>query len=329
MNDLDWNLVRTFAAVAQTGSLTAAATRLGSNQPTVGRHLRALEDLLGVPLVLRHARGVRLTPEGEALLASAQAVEGRMQAFVRRAQGARERPQGVVRITASEMFGLKVVLPLLAELRAAWPEIALELVLDDQPTDLLQGAADVAVRMFRPTQQDLVARRVGAVRLGLFAHADYLARRGVPADFADLARHDTVGYDRLAPQSAAMARIHPQLGSARCALRTDSAAGQLDAVIAGVGVGVLQCAIAARVPGLVQLLAQVPLPADAPMPELPVWITAHRDARARPAVAAVFEALAEHLARHCALDAQGTQGTNTPQPAVLLDEMTTTTIGGH
>lgn len=293
--DLDWNLVRAFAAVGQTGSLTAAAERLGTSQPTVGRQLRALEAALGVPLIQRHARGVELTEPGRALLAEAEAVEDGVRALVRRARDAREAPRGTVRLTASEMVGGHILPALLREVRAAYPEIQLVLVLDERPTDVLRGEADVAVRMFRPRTADLVARKVGVVPLGLFAHKDYLARAGVPVTLDDLAHHATLGFDR-SPIARVMADLHPALASERCAFRCDSMLGSLEALRAGLGVGVAQVEIARRDPGLVEVLAEV----DSPLPRaLEVWVAMHQDARAGGPERAVFDALVEGLTAYC------------------------------
>lgn len=297
MNDaLDWNQVRAFVAVGRTGSLTAAAERLGSSQPTVGRQVRALEEALGVPLVQRHARGVELTEPGRVLLREAEAVEDGVRAFVRRARDAREAPRGTVRVTATEMVGGHILPALLRDVRLAYPDIQLVLVLDERATDVLRGEADVAVRMFRPRTADLVARKVGEVPLGLFAHKDYLARVGVPATLDDLAHHATIGFDRNAQLGRALAAIHPALAPERCALRCDSMLAQLEALRAGVGVGVAQIEIARRDANLVEVLGD----AESPMQRsLEVWVAMHQDARAGGPERAVFDALADALSAYC------------------------------
>lgn len=293
---LDWNLVRAFVAVGRTGSLTAAAERLGSSQPTVGRQVRALEDVLGVPLVQRHARGVELTEPGRALLAEAEGVEDGMQAFVRRARDAREAPRGTVRVTATEMVGGQILPGLLRDVRLGFPEIQIVLVLDERATDVLRGEADVAVRMFRPRTADLLARKVGEVPLGLFAHKDYLARAGVPATLDELGRHACIGFDRNALLGRALAALHPALAPERCAFRCDSMLAQLEALRAGIGVGVAQLEIARRDPNLVEVLADV----ESPAPRgLEMWVAMHQDARAGGPERAVFDALVQALAAYC------------------------------
>ncbi|MEO1270075.1 MAG: LysR family transcriptional regulator, partial [Myxococcota bacterium] len=229
-NQLDWNLVQVFLAVAATGSLTGAAKRLGLSQPTVGRQLRELEEVLGVPLVVRHSRGVALTHEGEELRETAMGVAVQMQALVRQASGTRTRVEGVVRISASDMVGTHVLMPTLAHIRTAWPGVVVELLLDDGPTDLLKGDADIAVRMFRPAGKELVARRVAQIAVGLFASASYLRQRPPIHTDDDLfeGEHSLIGYDRNLTMVQAFAQSEPRWTREATHFRVDSMLAQLE-----------------------------------------------------------------------------------------------------
>ncbi len=181
----NWDELRTFVEVARDGSLTGAARRLGLTQPTVGRHIDALEVALGLTLFTRSPRGLTPTPAAWALEPHVEAMAAAAAALGRAASGEAAADRGVVRITASDVIGCEVLPPILATFHAEHPGIAIELVLTNRNEDLARRDADIAVRMVRPTQSGLVARRIGASRIGLYAHRDYVARFGAPRSLAD------------------------------------------------------------------------------------------------------------------------------------------------
>ena len=193
---LDWSLLRAFLAVAETGSLSAAARALGASQPTMGRQIAALETALGATLFHRAARGFTLTETGDALTLPARAMREAAGAVALIGAGQAAQLEGTVRITASVVVSAFHLPPILARLRAEEPLIALELVPSDSTTNLLYREADIAVRMFRPGQLDLVTRYLGDMPLGIYAAKSYLDRRGTPRQAADLTQHDVLGYDR-------------------------------------------------------------------------------------------------------------------------------------
>ncbi|WP_159065358.1 LysR family transcriptional regulator, partial [Xanthomonas citri] len=160
---ISWELYRSFLAVLEEGSLSAAARALGLTQPTIGRHVAALEDLLAVPLFVRSQTGLLPTDAAQALRSHARAMADIAAALQRAASRHGEAVQGTVRISASEVVGAEILPPILAALRAAHPQLRMELVLSNPVQDLLHRQADVAVRMIRPQQDLLVARRVGKV----------------------------------------------------------------------------------------------------------------------------------------------------------------------
>jgi DNA-binding transcriptional LysR family regulator len=196
-----------------------------------------------------------------------------------------------VRVTASEVVGAEVLPPVMARLRAAEPGLAIELVLSNRAEDLLRRDADIAVRMVRPTQGALLARRVGAIELGLHARADYLARAGIPESLAALEGHALIGFDT---ESAFIRRLRAEgvpLRREMFSLRTDSDLAQLAAIRAGYGIGVCQAGLARR-DGLVRVLAQ-----DF-APRLETWIAMHEDLRGTRRFRAAFDALAEGVAEY-------------------------------
>lgn len=289
---IGWELYRTFLAVLEEGSLSAAARALALTQPTVGRHVAALEKALAVPLFVRSQTGLLPTDAALALRGHAQSMAS-IAASLQRAAGRHgEAVQGTVRIAASEVIGAEVLPPVLAGLRRAHPQLRLELVLSNRVQDLLHREADVAVRMTRPQQDLLVARRIGEVTLGLYAHRDYLARHGTPQGLDELVQHALVGFDAETPFLRAARAALPLWRREAFALRADSDLAQLALIRAGCGIGFFQMPLARRTPSLVPVLPQqVRL-------GLETWITMHQDLRGSAACSAVFAALADAMTAH-------------------------------
>jgi DNA-binding transcriptional LysR family regulator len=289
MANPDWKWLETFVRAAEKGSLSAAAATLGTSQPTASRNLRCLEEQLGARLFVRHSRGLELTERGLELFAAARSLDEGVQAVFRKAAGLREEPAGTVRISVSEPMGVYVLPPCFAKLREDFPKLALELVIDNAVANLSRRDADIAVRMFRPEQLALVARRVGAVRLGLFATRGYLRRTGVPRSVDDMREHTLVGSDRDLGWARAITAVG--LSPADFKFRTDSLVAQVAAILHGVGIGGMHARIAARHPTLVRVLPDLALePVDA-------WLVMHEDLRNSPAVRTVFDALFTYLQR--------------------------------
>ncbi|AZR32058.1 LysR family transcriptional regulator [Xanthomonas vasicola] len=296
---ISWELYRSFLAVLEEGSLSAAARALGLTQPTVGRHVAALEELLAVPLFVRSQTGLLPTDAAQALRLHARAMADMAAALQRAAGRHGDALQGTVRISASEVVGAEILPPILAALRNAHAQLRMELVLSNRVQDLLHREADVAVRMIRPQQDLLVARRVGEIAIGLHAHPDYVDRHGVPQRPDDLAQHALVGFDTDTPFLRSARKGFPFWEHAAFALRADSDLAQLALIRAGCGIGFCQAALARRTPRLLPVLPQQVGVA------LDVWVTMHQDLRASAACSAVFAALAAGLAAHCAAPEAG------------------------
>lgn len=291
IDPVPWDLWRSFLAVARQGSLSGAARLLGATQPTLGRHVEALESGLGVALFTRSQNGLAPTPAALALLAQAEAMEAAAASLRRSADGARSEAGGTVRITASEIMGAEVLPDILAGLQEAHPALVLELVLNNRTDDLLRRDADIAVRMVRPVQEALIAQQLGDVRLGLFAHERYLDRHGAPATLADLRRFHVIGFDRNDHSARALAKGVIELDRDLFSLRSDSDLAQLAALRAGLGIGACQAGVAARTPQLKPVLS------EALGFRLEVWLCMHEDQRASRPVRLTYDALAEGLRR--------------------------------
>ncbi|MBB5754384.1 LysR family transcriptional regulator [Prosthecomicrobium pneumaticum] len=290
----DWDLYRSFLAVLEEGSLSGAARALGLTQPTIGRHIEALEAALGRQLFIRTPLGLAPTDVAQAMRPYASALAATAAALRRTASEASDRVAGVVRVTASEVIGVEVLPPLLTTLHERHPDLIIELVLSNAVDDLLRREADVAVRMTAPTQEALLVRRVGAIPIGLYGHRRYLERRGRPKTIDDLAGHALIGFDRETAWLRTMAARYPYLGRERLAFRATSDLAQLAAIRAGYGIGACQVGIARRDPNLERVLADF---FDLP---LGTFVAMHEDLRTSPRCRAVFDALAAGLADYLA-----------------------------
>ncbi len=287
--DPDWTLIRSFLAVLRGGSLSAAARRLRLAQPTLGRHIAALEEDLGQALFTRAPAGLVPTAAALAMRPMAEAMEQAAAALLRAAEGADDPARGTVRITASEVMGAQVLPPILADLQRRHPGLVLELALENRAGDLLRRDADIAVRMFRPRQEALLARRIGRVGLGLYAHRDYLARHGVPGSVTELGGFHVIGFDRDDGSARAVAAGTLPIDRTLFRVRSDSDLAQSALLRAGLGIGAMQHRLAAEVPELVPVLAaEVQL-------GLEMWLAMHEDQRGNAAVRAAFEVLGEGL----------------------------------
>ncbi len=287
-NEPGWDLYRSFLAVMREGSLSAAARALGMTQPSLGRHMRQLETDLGVALFARSPQGLTPTESAHELVPHAQAMAAASAALRRAASASNHEIRGVVRLTCSEVVGAEVLPPMLAVFRRRHPGIIIELSLSNQSEDLLRKDADIAVRMLRPAQTALVARRIGSIPLGLHAHRSYLKTYGRPRSVPDLQQHALIGFDRETPALRAYRGRLP-FWREDFALRTDNDLAQLAAIRAGFGIGICQCPIARRDRELVHLLP------DAFALELDTWLVMHEDLRASRRVRLLYDHLAQAL----------------------------------
>jgi DNA-binding transcriptional LysR family regulator len=281
-----WELFRTFLEVVRDGSLSGAARKLALTQPTVGRHIDALEAALGLSLFSRSPQGLTPTPAALELVGHAEAMAAASAALRRTASSGAQTDRGTVRIAASEMIGCEVLPPMLARFRESHPGIVLELALSNRNEDLLRRDADIAVRMARPRQKALVARRIGKTVIGLYAHRDYLKAHGMPISVADFARHCVVGFDRDDWSLRSLGALPREVTRDHFGFRCDSDLAQFAALRAGVGIGGCQHHIARRFKELVPVLAE-----DIRF-ELEIWIAMHEDMKSTVRVRMLFDHLA-------------------------------------
>ena len=289
---MDWGLVPTLLAVVETGSLSGAALKLGISQPTAGRHVAELETQLGVTLFTRAARG--LDPTDAALQLAERAAPMRQAAvdMALFAEGRSDVVEGTVRVTASEVAATYILPPILAEFLAEEPGIEVEVVATNSNENLLLREADIALRMVEPTQGELIARKLGELDIGIFAHESYLARTGPVHTPQDLAHHVFIGYDRSDLMIRAMGQMGMTVDRHAFRYRTDNQISHVEAISAGVGLGASQSSILRQRPGIVQVLPFLPIP------PLPVWLAAHKALKTSVRVRRVFDFLADRVSRY-------------------------------
>ncbi|HOB67574.1 LysR family transcriptional regulator [Ottowia sp.] len=281
---LDWRLLQTFLAAAEAGSLGRAAVALGESQPTLSRRVAELEAALGQPLFERSPRGLAPTPVGRTLLGHARRMQQQVAHMTLAVERQARTLAGTVRITASDLVSQCLLLPALRPLRDAHPEIQIELAPGDDVADLLRRQADIALRMFRPREPALIARRLADLPVGLYAHRDYLARHGL-VSLQTLSRHHWIGPDRGEQMLRGFAQAGHAVTRDFFAIRTDHSALAWQAVCHGLGVGAGLCQVAAQTPDLVRVLPDV---AVAPMA---CWLVVHRELRGTPRLRVVADAL--------------------------------------
>ena len=276
------------------GSLSGAARMLGMTQPSLGRHIRELEETLGVSLFARSPQGLSPTDLAHALLPHAQAMASASMALRRTASARHDAMSGVVRIAASDVIGVEVLPSMLAAFRERHPGAVIELSLSNQVENLLRRDADIAIRMGRPAQEALVARRVGSIMLGLYAHKRYVKAHGRPHTLADLASHALIGFDHETPYIRAMRPAGMPYTREHFALRTDNDLAALAALRAGYGIGFCQCGIAQRDPALLRLLG------DRFQLSMETWVVMHEDLRRHALMRALYDHLAAALIEYAA-----------------------------
>ena len=286
-----WEHLATFVGVAKAGSLTGGAQALGISQPTASRHVAALEEALSLTLFVRGSRGLTLTDDGARVLASASQVAEHVESIFRNPRGGGDHVAGSVRVSAAQPIAGHALAPCIGALLREHRELAIELVLDDTPANLSQREADIAVRMFRPTQLDLVARFIGDVDLGMFASRAYLRSRGTPHAIDDVGCHTLIGFDREPAFHRAIVAMGLSAGD--FGYRCDSLMAQIEAVRSGVGIGALHVPLA-RAHGLVQVMPELSIPS------LPIWLVMHEGLRGNTTVRAVFDTMAEALGDYLA-----------------------------
>ncbi|MFN3148044.1 MAG: LysR family transcriptional regulator [Paracoccaceae bacterium] len=284
----DWNRARAFLVTAEEGSLSAAARALGLAQPTLGRQVTALEQELGVALFERAGRGLMLTPAGMELVDHVRAMGEAATRVSLTASGQSQSVEGLVVLTASEVYAAHVLPPIVRRIRHDHPGIELEIVASNAVSDLRRREADIALRNARPTDPDLIARRLRDDAAGLYATPECLARFGHPQTAEDLSRCDFVGFDSIDQLLDGLNAMGLSLTRRNFPVTTASHLVQWAMAREGVGIGVFPTAMAEADAAVTRVLPSLTIP-------FPVWLTAHRALNTSRRVRLVFDLMAEVL----------------------------------
>jgi DNA-binding transcriptional LysR family regulator len=292
---LDWNDLRFAIAVAESGTLSAAARTLRVNQTTVGRRIAVLEEALGVTLFLRSPQGYVTTSAGVRLLDSVRELSANLAAIESGLRGDEKAPRGRVRVATTEVTAQHLFDAAIPALHRAYPEIEVELITANTQADLAVAEADLAVRFVRPEGAALVSRKLGVMRYGVYATRAYIARRGAPKSVDDLAGHEYVSPSRELETGPEARWLAEHARDARSVLRSNSMPALARAAGEGVGFVVLPTALVEDHSPL-RLLFR----ADEIAPRT-AWLVLHRDARTvtrvRVVADAIVDALSARLAR--------------------------------
>ena len=291
----EWSDLRHFLAIHRGGSLSAASRELRVNQTTVGRRLQQLEGSLGTKLFDRMPNGFALTSAGQELLPAAERVEAETLAVERSTKGRDRRPEGLVRVTSTEVLSTRYLVPRLLGLRDTYPGVRLEVLTAFRALNLVRHEADVAVRIMPTTAASLVVRRVGGFAYALYAGRRYVEKRGAPKTVEDVPRHTLVGFDESLAATPEHQWMERARGTTPCVLRSNSSNTIMAAVREGMGVAMLPCFAADMDPEMVRVLD------GRTLMERDIWLVVHQDLVRLPRVRAVTSYVAEIIGRDQAM----------------------------
>lgn len=287
----DWNRARAFLVTAEEGSLAAAARSLGMAQPTLGRQVAALEQELGVQLFQRHGRGLTLTDSGIELLEHVRSMGEAANRLSLGASGRATAIEGEITLSAPELTAMHVLPPILRELRREQPGIRVEIIASNQESNLSRREADIAIRSFRPTQPELIARKVGMVTAHLYASPDYLASLEDGTTPAGLSHADFIGSDYQHVLLSHLNQHGLTISSDQFSVSTSNHIVQWELVKQGLGVGMMVEQIANAEPGVVRVLPDLqPFTAE-------IWLVTHSELRTQRRIRTVFDFLVAEITR--------------------------------
>lgn len=287
--NFDWNRARAFLVTAEEGSLSAAARALQMTQPTLGRQVSALEKELKVVLFERVGLGLELTPSGLELLEHVREMGEAASRLSLIASGQSQNIEGSVCISASEVFSVFLLPPIIAKLRVLEPKINIEIIATNQTSDLRKREADIALRNFRPTQPELIAKKIKDVGARLYATPDYLQSINNPTSPADLQRANFISFDNTGMLMNGLNAKGMNLTKENFAHVSENYLVHWELVKQGLGIGIMPEDI-----GDTEPLVQQVLPKLEPI-TFPIWLTTHRELNNSRRVRMVFDLLATEL----------------------------------
>ena len=279
---MDWDKLRIFHAVADAGSLTHAGDTLHLSQSAVSRQIRALEDSLNTTLFHRHARGLILTEQGELLFDATVAMTKRLDAAAARIRDSEEEVFGELRVTTTTGFGSLWLAPRLSKLYDLYPDLTIDLMLEEKVLDLPMREADVAIRMKEPSQADLVRKRLMNIRMRLYASPEYISKNGMPERIEDISKHRLICQNPRSAQVASGLALVQRLMTYNVSsmLTVNNYFGVLQSVIHGLGIGMLPDYSAQDLRSVIRVLP------DVESVEVPVYLAYPEELRQSKRIAA-------------------------------------------
>lgn len=284
---MDWSDIRVFLATAEAGSLSGAARRLKTSQPTVGRRIAALEDALGAPLFIRSRKGLQITEHGEQILEHARRMDLEASSVELLSAGSQQGLTGKVVISVIESMGAGWLTGALLKFQRANPGITIEINIDKDSADILRREADIAVRMYQPRQLDLIAKKVGTMGYGLFGSEDYLAEFGAPRSTADLVEHAGVMPTESILQFIAKKGHVGEMRYKQIAFQSNSMMSLAAATRAGYGISGHSFLLASQYPELKRVIPELTLF------EMDFWLVTHPDLRKSARIRATWNYLTD------------------------------------
>ena len=285
----DWNLIKSFLAILDNGTLSAAADTLGISQPTLSRHVDQLEKSLNVVLFERGRRGALPTAAALAIADHARDILTATQALSLSATGKSNRLQGTVRITASQIVATYLLPEIITKLMNEAPQVEIELVATDRLENLTERQADIAIRMVRPQSQNLIARKVNDIGLGIYGHKDYLKDKPPIVAPQDLSNHRIIGYDNDEQIITGMAQAGLNVDRSFFQFRCDDQIACWQILNQAAGIGFAPNYLAKRNPELTKVGEQFPIP------PLPIWLVTHKEVKTTRRIRMVFDFLVDEL----------------------------------
>ncbi|GAA6192343.1 MULTISPECIES: LysR family transcriptional regulator [Roseobacteraceae] len=291
---MDWDKLRIFHAVADAGSLTHAGDKLNLSQSAVSRQIRALEESLNSTLFHRHARGLILTEQGELLFDATSAMSKRLDAAAARIRDSKEEVFGELRVTTTFGFGTLWLAPRLPHLYEKYPDLKVDLMLEERVLDLPMREADVAIRMKEPSQADLIRKRLMTVQMQLYASRSYIESNGMPTELSDISSHRLICQNPSAAQVGASALLVQNLMTFNPSslLTVNNYFGVLQGVLHNLGIGVLPDYVTQDFPDLVHVLPQIE------SADVPVFLAFPEELRHSQRIAAFKEFVQEEIISH-------------------------------
>ncbi len=288
---MDWNLLKSFMAVVEEGSLSAACEKTGISQPTLGRHINELEAQTGITLFIRGRGGMQLTEQAIELVEEARKVQEHVSQFSLKAQGKSEQVSGSVRITASDVVSTYIVPDVFSKMAKEFDQIQVELVVSNEIQNLLTRDADIAIRMVRPTQNDIIASKVNTLHMGAYATRAYLEQYGNPETIQDLFAHRMIGYDRSTLILDTMKAMQIEGSRDMFAYRTDDQVVYWELVRAGVGIGFGPNFIASQDKALTRILPELEVTS------LDLWLASHEELKTNIRIRKVMDFLKKEISK--------------------------------